>query len=83
MTEDVFCHPNRSHLLARTKHKDACNFTSLNSGLPWYCGKPIHKLLECNDWKFVRKGTHGINNSLTACEKDLLYLRFVHCDNKN
>lgn len=30
-------------------YKKVCNFTSLNGGMSWYCGKPKHKTIKCSD----------------------------------
>ncbi|XP_025108684.1 NXPE family member 4-like isoform X2 [Pomacea canaliculata] len=29
---------------------EVCNFTSVNDGLPWYCGRPTNPELTCDDW---------------------------------
>ena len=31
---------------------EVCNLTSLNSGMPWYCGKPSKPGLACYHWAF-------------------------------
>lgn len=30
-----------------------CNFTDLNGGVPWYCGKPRKPQLGCRHWRYV------------------------------
>lgn len=32
----------------------ACNLTSLNGGLDWFCGKPTKAPLTCADWRLTR-----------------------------
>ncbi|XP_045194222.2 NXPE family member 1-like [Mercenaria mercenaria] len=74
-TEDALCHPDVNHLLACTKYKDACNFTRLNSDMPWYCGKPQNPKLQCSDWKFVKSLPSKLPSFLSKCEKELLDYR--------
>ncbi|XP_069100912.1 NXPE family member 4-like [Argopecten irradians] len=31
-----------------------CNFTTENYGLHWFCGKPKHPKLRCEDWKITK-----------------------------
>ncbi|XP_045159628.2 NXPE family member 3-like [Mercenaria mercenaria] len=70
--EDSLCHADLNHLLAHTNYKDACNFTSLNSGMPWYCGKPQNPQLRCSDWKFLKSDRPKIPSTISKCEKELL-----------
>ncbi|XP_060573659.1 NXPE family member 4-like [Ruditapes philippinarum] len=71
-TEDLFCHPDIDRLKIHTHYKEICNFTSLNSGLPWFCGKPKRKTLECKDWKYSRHTYQDNTILLNQCEKDVL-----------
>ncbi|XP_045192086.2 NXPE family member 1-like [Mercenaria mercenaria] len=73
--EDAVCHPDDKHLLVKTKYKDVCNFTSLNSGMPWYCGKPLNPKLQCNDWTLVKHLLPKWPKSISICEKEILASR--------
>ncbi|XP_045159620.2 NXPE family member 3-like [Mercenaria mercenaria] len=70
--EDALCHPDVNHLITRAKYKDACNFTNLNSGMPWYCGKPKSPNLKCSDWNLLKVSYPGLPPSLSECEKKIL-----------
>ncbi|XP_060568626.1 NXPE family member 3-like [Ruditapes philippinarum] len=72
--EDVICHPDEN-LTAYTKYKDVCNFTQLNSGMPWYCGKPHNPKLSCSHWTKVRHVLPTWPKSISKCEKELLAFR--------
>ncbi|WAR16284.1 NXPE1-like protein [Mya arenaria] len=52
--ETTDCHPNISHLLKLKNYSAFCNFTYINSGMPWYCGRPRDIHLLCEDWHAVK-----------------------------
>ncbi|WAR16302.1 NXPE3-like protein [Mya arenaria] len=52
--ETTDCHPNVSHLLKLKNYNAFCNFTYINSGMPWYCGRPRDIHLLCEDWHAVK-----------------------------
>ena len=57
-----------------------CNMTSLNNGLPWYCGKPSNPSLTCSDWIKTRSTEFPSNFPLSKTENDLFqdyFTRFV------
>jgi hypothetical protein len=43
-------------------YEKVCNFTSLNGGMSWYCGKPKHLKIKCSDIESF--GTGPIYNSM-------------------
>ncbi|XP_052762206.1 NXPE family member 3-like [Mya arenaria] len=57
--EEHFCHPNHIHLMRRMNYSSVCNFTYLNSGIPWYCGRPGNINLLCNDWEYLASSGVG------------------------
>jgi hypothetical protein len=71
-TEDALCHPDVNHLNVHTHYKEICNFTLLNSGLPWFCGKPENKNINCKDWKYSRHTYQDNTYLLNQCEQDVL-----------
>ncbi|ESP01668.1 hypothetical protein LOTGIDRAFT_172517 [Lottia gigantea] len=54
-----------------------CNFTEINYGFEWYCGKPVNVNLTCNDFVFA-KDYDFVNIPLTLA----LYNTFVRSNRK-
>ncbi|XP_060571899.1 NXPE family member 2-like [Ruditapes philippinarum] len=70
--EDMTCHPNHTHLIKNTNYTELCNLTYMNSGMPFYCGKPKDEHLLCQDWEQVRTHTPYPELQLSDCEDTLL-----------
>ncbi|XP_045165754.2 NXPE family member 4-like isoform X1 [Mercenaria mercenaria] len=71
-SEVTTCHPNHVHLLKHKSYRELCNMTYMNSGMPFYCGKPKSEHLLCEDWQFVREGEIFPGFQTTQCEQTLL-----------
>ena len=56
---------------------EVCNMTSLNYGLPWYCGKPSKENLTCSHWVKTRSTVFPIHYHLTKTEDQLLQTYFM------
>ncbi|XP_067675490.1 NXPE family member 4-like [Haliotis asinina] len=50
ISEDTTCRPEE-HIPG---YDTVCNYTSVNYGFPWYCGRPSSKGLMCSDWNVTR-----------------------------
>ncbi|XP_045179899.2 NXPE family member 1-like isoform X2 [Mercenaria mercenaria] len=70
--EETACHPNHTDLLKHTNYTQLCNMTYINSGMPFYCGKPKDEHLLCQDWQLVHKHQPYPRLQITECEKILL-----------
>ncbi|XP_045215032.2 NXPE family member 3-like [Mercenaria mercenaria] len=70
--EETICHPNNEHLRKHTNYTELCNMTNINSGMPFYCGKPRSELLLCRHWQFVRWPKQRPEIKTTECEDTLL-----------
>ncbi|XP_060553999.1 NXPE family member 4-like isoform X2 [Ruditapes philippinarum] len=62
MNTAIFTHPVVTSVVEETPcnyvsqvpgYKELCNFTQENYGRPWFCGKPRHQRLMCQDWTMV------------------------------
>ncbi|XP_025108730.1 NXPE family member 1-like [Pomacea canaliculata] len=51
---------------------EVCNFTSVNDGLPWYCGRPTNPELTCDDWFVSRSPFDGMKESPVTQSEALL-----------
>ncbi|XP_053386121.1 NXPE family member 4-like [Mercenaria mercenaria] len=71
-SEVTTCHPNHTYFLYHENNTAFCNFTYINSGLPFYCGKPKDEHLLCHDWELVRTGDPFPELPITECEDILL-----------
>jgi hypothetical protein len=49
----------------------------MNSGMPFYCGKPKDEHLLCQDWEQVRTHTPYPELQLSDCEDTLLKRLFI------
>ncbi|XP_045202402.2 NXPE family member 3-like [Mercenaria mercenaria] len=58
--EDTVCGTNQKIF----GFKDVCNFTSLNGGMSWFCGKPKHTKLPCSSIDSF--GTGRIDTSMVG-----------------
>ncbi|KAL4216736.1 Neurexophilin [Mactra antiquata] len=50
------------------ERREICNFTSINSGTPWYCLKPLKKELGCEDWKYISRHNDFDLPGASKCE---------------
>ncbi|XP_045197265.2 NXPE family member 4-like [Mercenaria mercenaria] len=73
-SQETPCHPNHTHLLKLTNYTRFCNLTYLNSGMPFYCGKPTDEHLLCQDLMSVKARNPYNKPYLTNCEK-MLWIR--------
>ncbi|XP_053380195.1 NXPE family member 4-like [Mercenaria mercenaria] len=71
-SEDTICHPNHTYLLKLTNYTELCNMTYINSGMPFYCGKPKDEHLLCQDLELVRTRQPFPELPVTECEDTLL-----------
>ena len=55
---------------------ELCNLTALNSGLPWYCGKPSEPGLGCHHWAWSTNTETTTRYPLSEAENSLM-LRFM------
>ena len=59
-------------------YKQLCNFTSLNGGFSWFCGKPTQKGLNCLSYnKFMMKPYN--KDAIVPRQPKLLILRDIVC----
>ncbi|KAL4240566.1 Neurexophilin [Mactra antiquata] len=56
---------------------EICNFTSINSGIPWYCLKPLNKGLGCEDWKYISRHNDTQLPGMTKCEQAAYFKIFL------
>ena len=66
--EDTSCHAERRWLI---QYLDVCNLTRDNGGMSWYCGKPQHKRISCQDWSFSKYVTPYPKLPLTKAEEEM------------
>ncbi|XP_053392038.1 NXPE family member 4-like [Mercenaria mercenaria] len=71
-SEESICHPNHSYLLKHTHNTELCNITYMNSGMPFYCGKPKDKHLLCQDFQFTGSSKPFPELKVSKCEETLL-----------
>ncbi|ESO99206.1 hypothetical protein LOTGIDRAFT_238812 [Lottia gigantea] len=58
-------------------HGEVCNFTMLNNGQPWYCGKPNSTKLGCADINLFKE--YGQTHiPLTKAQRELIFNRKSH-----
>ncbi|KAL4235814.1 Neurexophilin [Mactra antiquata] len=90
MNTAIFQHPSDVNILEETPcnydnqipgYKKVCNFTQENYNRPWYCGKPRHGRLLCQDWTMVADinlWNNGHDKQLLSnMEQELMSLKYT------
>lgn len=69
--ETTICHPNMYTLRKHFNYSLVCNLTYENSGMSWFCGKPVNKNLLCDDWHLTY-ASNGLPLTASDVELELL-----------
>ena len=77
-TTSTRCYPHPSIY----GYKEVCNFTKLNFGFSWFCGKPVTKGIDCNNYNKFRMKSYDITRIVPKQPKEELIRVVGHCEFK-
>ena len=60
-------------------YKSVCNFTNLNCGHSWFCGKPSTYGLNCSSYDIVTQRSYNVSEIDLTQSADQLIKRPGHC----